>query len=89
MSNVSLSIIQCHFLDHLFWVFQNHSRSTFGVEQSLFLENCLHMSKMTQSSRVDWPIIDHLSMIKHLFIFSSYTFHYEWFKMLWERCVKL
>jgi hypothetical protein len=32
--------------------------------------------------RVDQPLIDRLLMIEHLFIFSSYVFHFEWFKML-------
>jgi len=85
---MSLSIIQCHFLDHLFWVLQSGSRSTFGVEQSLFLENYSHMSKMTHSSRVDRLIVDYLPMTKHLFISSSYVFHFEQFKMLWECYVK-
>ncbi len=76
MSKVSLSIIQCHFLDHLFWLFQSHSRSTFRVEQSPILENYLHLSKMTRSSRVDQLIIDHLTMTEHLFIFLSYVLHF-------------
>jgi hypothetical protein len=37
---------------------------------------------------VDWLIINCLSTIKYLFISSSYVLHFEWFKMLWERCLK-
>jgi hypothetical protein len=27
--------------------------------------------------RVEWPIINHLSMIEHLFMSSSYVLHFE------------
>jgi len=39
--------------------------------------------------RVDQPIIDRLPTIEHLFICSSYVFHFEWFKMSWECYLKL
>jgi hypothetical protein len=38
---------------------------------------------------VDRPIINCLSTIKYLFISSSYVLHFEWFKMLRERYLKL
>jgi hypothetical protein len=33
---------------------------------------------------VDWSIINCLPMIEHLFIFSSYVLHFEWFKNVVE-----
>jgi hypothetical protein len=38
--------------------------------------------------RIDWPIIDHLLMTEHLFISSSYVFHFEWFNFLLECYLK-
>jgi hypothetical protein len=50
------------------------------------LNNCLNPCFI---ARVDWPIIDLLHMIEHLFISLSYVLHFEWFKMLWERYLNL
>jgi len=90
MIKVSLSIIQCHFLDHLFGFFKVVLDQHLGVEQSPFSKSCSHMSKMTHSSRADQPIINHMSMIEHLFISSSssYVLHFEGFKKLWEPYIK-
>jgi hypothetical protein len=38
---------------------------------------------------VNQVITNHLLMTKHLFKFSSYVLHFEWFKMLSECCLKL
>jgi hypothetical protein len=39
--------------------------------------------------RVDWPIINCLPKIEHLFISSSYVLHFEWFKVLWEHFLEI
>jgi len=37
---------------------------------------------------VNQSIINHLFVTEQLFISSSYVFHLEWFKMLWEHYFK-
>jgi hypothetical protein len=41
------------------------------------------------AARVELPITDLYPIINRFLRSSSSELHFEWFKMLWERCLKL
>jgi hypothetical protein len=46
------------------------------------------LSRKIKHTMVDQPITDHLSMIEHLFVSSSFVLYFDWFKTLWEGYLK-